>query len=157
MKFEQDDGSRGLRPARVRRDAAELDPHPLRPVDVVGVRRVHVAERTVGNNSIETEADGMSVYAHELSHNLGIADNYNNPFSIAAAAGRTGPWDMMSRGTFNGPGGTHTRWMIPPTMGSALGSNHNLRNRVKLDFLPPAQIVRLNRNGLARRAWPWRR
>ena len=22
----------------------------------------------------------MAVYAHELSHNLGIPDNYNNPF-----------------------------------------------------------------------------
>ncbi len=102
-----------------------------------------------GNTSIETEADGMSVYAHELSHNLGIADNYNNPFSTPQQRSATGPWDMLSRGTFNGPGGTHTRWMIPPTMGASLGSNHNLRNRAKLNFLPAAQIVRLNRNGLA--------
>ncbi len=102
-----------------------------------------------GNTSIETEADGMAVYAHELSHNLGIADNYNNPFNTIPQRTATGPWDMMSRGSFNGPGGTHTRWMIPPTLGASLGSNHNLRNRAKLGFLPPAQIARLNRNGLA--------
>ena len=29
----------------------------------------------------------MSVYAHELSHNLGIPDNYSNPFTAPAAAG----------------------------------------------------------------------
>ena len=28
----------------------------------------------------------MAVYAHELSHNLSIPDNYNNPFAEHAAA-----------------------------------------------------------------------
>ena len=36
-----------------------------------------------------------------------------------------GMWDMMSRGSFNGPGGQHTRWQIPPTQGSALGAQHS--------------------------------
>ena len=38
----------------------------------------------------------------------------------------TGPWDMLSRGTFNGPGGPHTRWLIVEQLGSSLGSKHNL-------------------------------
>ena len=34
-----------------------------------------------GTSSTEAESAGMAVYAHELSHNLGIPDNYNNPFT----------------------------------------------------------------------------
>jgi hypothetical protein len=58
-------------------------------------------------------------------------------------------WDMMSRGSFNGPGGQHTRWQIPPTQGSALGAQHNLRNKRFLNFLSDNDILRLNRSGLA--------
>jgi len=47
----------------------------------------------------------MSTYAHELSHVLGIGDNYNNPFGVPAQRDYSGPWEMLSRGTFNGPGG----------------------------------------------------
>jgi hypothetical protein len=32
-----------------------------------------------GNTSIEGESSGMAVYAHELTHNLGIGDNYKIP------------------------------------------------------------------------------
>ncbi len=39
-----------------------------------------------GNNSTEAESSGMAVYAHELSHNLAIPDNYNNPFDDDPAA-----------------------------------------------------------------------
>ena len=58
-------------------------------------------------------------------------------------------WDMMSRGSFNGPGGQHTRWQIPPTQGAALGSQHNLRNKRFLNFIADGDILRLNRAGLA--------
>ena len=33
------------------------------------------------NTSIEAEASGMATYAHELTHNLGLPDNYDNPFN----------------------------------------------------------------------------
>ena len=56
---------------------------------------------------------------------------------------------MMSRGSFNGPGGQHTRWQIPPTQGSALGAQHNLRNKRFLNFIADDDILRLNRDGLA--------
>ena len=58
-------------------------------------------------------------------------------------------WDMMSRGSFNGPGGQHTRWQIPPTQGAALGAQHNMRNKRFLNFIDDDDILRLNRSGLA--------
>jgi len=102
-----------------------------------------------GNTSIEAESSGMATYAHELTHNLGLPDNYNNPYGTTQQTTATGMWDMMSRGSFNGPGGPHTRYLIPPTQGAALGSQHNMRNKVKLGFLTNDDVVRLNRGGLA--------
>ena len=102
-----------------------------------------------GNSSTEAESAGMAVYAHELSHNLGIPDNYNNPFTAPYQRTASGMWDMMSRGSFNGPGGQHTRWQIPPTQGSALGAQHNMRNKRFLNFIGDDDILRLNRDGLA--------
>ena len=102
-----------------------------------------------GNNSTEAESSGMAVYAHELSHNLCIPDNYNNPFGDVLQRTATGMWDMMSRGSFNGPGGQHTRFQIPPTQGGALGAQHNLRNKRFLNFIGDDDILRLNRDGLA--------
>jgi M6 family metalloprotease-like protein len=102
-----------------------------------------------GTSSTEAESAGMAVYAHELSHNLSIPDNYNNPFSATPQRTASGMWDMMSRGSFNGPGGQHTRWQIPPTQGGALGAQHNLRNKRFLNFIGDNDILRLNRDGLA--------
>src|SRR3954452_11717588 len=102
-----------------------------------------------GTSSTEAESAGMAVYAHELSHNLGIPDNYNNPFTAPYQRTASGMWDMMSRGSFNGPGGQHTRWQIPPTQGSALGAQHNMRNKRFLNFIGDNDILRLNRSGLA--------
>src|SRR3954452_14975395 len=91
----------------------------------------------------------MGTYAHELTHNLNIPDNYNNPFGTPQQVTATGMWDMMSRGSFNGPGGQHTRWIIPPTTGGSLGSMHNLRNKRFLNFITDNDLLRLNRGGLA--------
>src|SRR5262249_25092496 len=102
-----------------------------------------------GNSSTEAESSGMAVYAHELTHNLNIPDNYNNPFTAPFQRTASGMWDMMSRGSFNGPGGQHTRLLIPPTLRSALGAQHNLRNKRFLGFTTDADLVRLSRAGLA--------
>jgi hypothetical protein len=91
----------------------------------------------------------MAVFAHELSHNLGLPDNYNNPFSPTPQRTAGGMWDMMSRGSFNGPGGQHTRWMIPPTQGAALGAQHGIRNKMKLGFMDADDVLHVNRDGLA--------
>ncbi len=89
----------------------------LHPVDLVGGGVEHLAERRQGTVSSEAETSGMAVFAHELSHNLGLPDNYNNPFAAVPQRPRAACGSMMSRGSFNGPGGPHTRWQIPPTPG----------------------------------------
>ena len=74
-----------------------------------------------GDSSTEAESAGMAVYAHELSHNLNIPDNYNNPFTAPFQRTASGMWDMMSRGSFNGPGGQHTRYHDPADPGLRAG------------------------------------
>ena len=56
-------------------------------MDVVGRGHQRVAERAGTNSSTEAESAGMAVYAHELSHNLSIPDNYNNPFTATLRSG----------------------------------------------------------------------
>ena len=148
MQFTQTTRPRRVGPAQSR-GPPELGPDPLHPVDVVAVRRDRSGRARRATNSIEGEGSGMAVYAHELTHNLGIADNYNNPYAAPFQRPATGYWSMMSRGSFGGPGGTHNRWHIPSTQGTALGSQHVLRDKIKLGFVRPANFLDLNRNGLA--------
>ncbi len=101
-----------------------------------------------GNTFTAAESSGAGTYAHELSHNLGIADNYNNPYGIPQRRDYSGPWDMLSRGSFNGPGGPHRRWLIPSTEGGSLGASQNFRNRMELDIIEEQNILRLDRNAL---------
>ncbi|MFB9906035.1 M6 family metalloprotease domain-containing protein [Allokutzneria oryzae] len=103
-----------------------------------------------GGSSTQAESSGHGTFAHELSHILGIGDNYNNPFGKPPVRAFTGPWEMMSRGTFNGPGGTHTRWKIPPDAGGAMGSHHMLRTKAKLEIVDPANVLQLERDALAK-------
>ncbi|MCM3740623.1 M6 family metalloprotease domain-containing protein [Oceanobacillus luteolus] len=96
--------------------------------------------------SIQGESDGMSTFAHEFGHLRGLPDNYNN----AALDPRTysGYWETMSRGSFNGPGGTHTRWMIPATLGSSLPAPHMLRNKIEQGFVSDEEVLQLDRDEL---------
>ncbi|MEV0455789.1 M6 family metalloprotease domain-containing protein [Catellatospora methionotrophica] len=103
-----------------------------------------------GGSSTQAESSGMSVYAHEFSHILGIADNYNNPYSTPARRAYSGPWEMLDRGTFNGPGGPHSRWLIPATGGASMGAQHMLRNKIKLGIIDERNVLRLSRNALSR-------
>lgn len=102
-----------------------------------------------GGSSLQAESSGMSTYAHEFSHILGVGDNYNNPYSVPARRDYSGPWEMLSRGTFNGPGGPHSRWLIPGTAGSSMGAQHMLRNKMKLGIIDDASVLRLSRKALA--------
>ncbi|MFI1990505.1 M6 family metalloprotease domain-containing protein [Actinoplanes sp. NPDC020271] len=99
-------------------------------------------------SSLQAESSGMSTYAHEFSHILGIGDNYNNPYSVPARRDYSGPWEMLSRGTFNGPGGPHSRWLIPGTAGSSMGAQHMLRNKMKLGIVDDAAVLKLSRDAL---------
>ncbi len=99
--------------------------------------------------STQGENSGQSVYAHEFSHILGVLDNYNNPYADPVSRSYSGPWDMMSRGTFNGPGGPHTRWVIPPTAGGSAGPHHMLRNKIRMGLVRPGEVLLLERDDLA--------
>ena len=102
-----------------------------------------------GVQATEGENDGASVYAHEFSHILGVLDNYNNSYASPPQREYSGPWDMMSRGSFNGPGGSHNRWQIPPTLGATMGSQHMLRDKLRMGFLKPGEVQFIDRNALA--------
>ncbi|MDQ7904884.1 M6 family metalloprotease domain-containing protein [Phytohabitans sp. ZYX-F-186] len=102
-----------------------------------------------GGSSTQAESSGMGVYAHELSHLLSIGDNYNNPYGVPLRRAYTGIWSMMSRGSFNGPGGPHTRWQIPPVNGGSMGSLHTVRDKVKIGLLGEEHLLRLSREALA--------
>jgi M6 family metalloprotease-like protein len=99
-------------------------------------------------STTQAESSGMGVYAHELSHVLGIGDNYNNPYGVPPRRSYSGIWEMLSRGSFNGPGGPHSRWTIPATGGGSLGAQHMLRNKMKLDMVSERHVLRLRRGAL---------
>ena len=101
-----------------------------------------------GGVSRQAENSGLAVYAHEFSHIRGLPDNYGNPFNDSGRM-PTAHWEMMSRGSFNGPGGTHQRWQVPNAGGSALGPHHMLRFKQMLGVLEPQDQVLLERDGLA--------
>ncbi|MGK5554145.1 M6 family metalloprotease domain-containing protein [Actinomadura kijaniata] len=103
----------------------------------------------VTGSSTQAESSGMAVFAHEFSHILGIGDNYNNPFGNPPRRAYSGPWEMLSRGSFNGPGGPHSRWMIPATGGASMGAQHMLRNKLKLGIVDPNHVLQLNSDVLA--------
>ncbi|KAL3423303.1 secreted metallopeptidase [Phlyctema vagabunda] len=100
-------------------------------------------------SSTQAESSGMATYAHELSHLLDIGDNYNNPYGIPLRRAYTGPWSMMSRGSFNGPGGPHTRWQIPPQQGGSMGSLHTMRDKAQLGLVGNDSILHVSREALA--------
>ncbi|KAI1768394.1 M6 metalloprotease [Hypoxylon sp. FL1150] len=102
-----------------------------------------------GGSSTQAESSGMSTYAHELSHLLGISDNYNNPYSDPPRRAYTGPWSMLSRGSFNGPGGPHTRWQIPATQGGSLGSLHTMGDKMRIGLVDNSSVLMVSRDTLA--------
>ncbi|KAM0723118.1 hypothetical protein Q7P37_001318 [Cladosporium fusiforme] len=100
-------------------------------------------------SSTQGESSGMGTYAHELTHLLGIGDNYNNPYAAQPVRAYTGPWSMMSRGSFNGPGGPHTRWQIPSLEGGSLGSTHTVGDKMRIGLVSNDSILRVTREELS--------
>ncbi len=96
------------------------------------------------------QGENSGTITHELGHfAFRIGDNANNPYVEPYRRVGSGTWDMMDRGCFNGPGGPHMRWVVPPTMGAAMPAGLMVRNRLKNGFLTDEQIFTVNRNGLA--------
>ncbi|RYP11279.1 hypothetical protein DL765_007831 [Monosporascus sp. GIB2] len=102
-----------------------------------------------GGSSTQGESSGLGTYAHELTHLLGIGDNYNNPYGTPARRAYTGPWSMMSRGSFGGPGGPHTRWQIPSLQGGSLGCLHTMRDKIKIGLADNSSVLTFTREELA--------
>lgn len=96
------------------------------------------------------QGENSGTITHELGHfAFSIGDNANNPYVEPYRRVGAGTWDMMDRGCFNGPGGPHKRWVVPPTMGAAMPAGLMLRNRLENRFLTEDQVLTLSREGLA--------
>jgi M6 family metalloprotease-like protein len=96
------------------------------------------------------QGENSGTITHELGHYaFDIGDNNNNPYIRPYRRVGSGPWDMMDRGSFNGPGGPHMRWVVPATMGAAMPSGLMLRNKMANGFITKNQVLTLSRGDLA--------
>jgi M6 family metalloprotease-like protein len=62
------------------------------------------AGKWLWSNSAIVQGEAISTIRHEISHYaFRIGDNYNNPYRTPYRRAPAGPWDLMDRGSFNGP------------------------------------------------------
>lgn len=102
-----------------------------------------------GLSSIK-QGENSGTITHELGHYaFRIGDNNNNPYVQPYRRAGSGPWDMMDRGSFNGPGGPHTRWVVPATMGASMPAGLMLRNRLINGFVSEKQVLTISREELS--------
>ncbi len=87
---------------------------------------------------------------HEISHfAFHVGDNNNNPYVTPYRRAGAGPWDIMDRGSFNGPGGPHRRWLVPVMEGGSMPAGLMVRQKLNFKFIDTNDVLRLNRSGLA--------
>jgi M6 family metalloprotease-like protein len=97
------------------------------------------------------QGENSGTITHEIAHLMfRVGDNNNNPYIQPYHRVGSGPWDIMDRGSFNGPGGPHRRWVVPPTEGAAMPAGLMLRSKLLHHFLADDDVLHLNRDGLAR-------
>ncbi len=97
------------------------------------------------------QGESSGTITHEIVHfAFRVGDNNNNPYAQPYRRAGSGPWDIMDRGSFNGPGGPHRRWVVPAAEGASMPAGLMLRSRVKFSFLEERQVLKLNRSELAR-------
>jgi M6 family metalloprotease-like protein len=97
------------------------------------------------------QGENSGTITHELGHfAFRLPDLNNNPYVRPYRRVAAGPWDMMDRGSFNGPGGPHRRWVVPPTRGAAMPAGLMVRNRLENGFIAESELLRLSREGLAK-------
>jgi hypothetical protein len=97
------------------------------------------------------QGENSGTITHELGHfAFRLPDLNNNPYVQPYRRAAAGTWDMMDRGCFNGPGGPHMRWVVPPTQGAAMPAGLMVRNRLENGFIGEPDLLRLSRDGLAR-------
>jgi M6 family metalloprotease-like protein len=96
------------------------------------------------------QGENSGTITHEISHYaFKIGDNNNNPYTTPFRRAGSGPWDIMDRGSFNGPGGPHRRWVIPASEGAAMPAGFMLRSRMRFGFIRPETVLKLSRKRLA--------
>jgi len=96
------------------------------------------------------QGESSGTITHELGHSVfSVGDNNNNPYVTPYRRVGTGPWDMMDRGSFNGPGGPHRRWVVPAAEGASMPAGLMLRNRLAMDVMSVINVARVSRNALA--------
>lgn len=97
------------------------------------------------------QGESSGTITHEIVHfAFRVGDNNNNPYEPPYPRAGSGPWDIMDRGSFNGPGGPHRRWVVPAAEGASMPAGLMLRSRIRFGFLREGTMLELNRNGLAR-------
>ncbi len=97
-----------------------------------------------------TQGETINSIRHEIAHAaFSIGDNYNNPYAEPYRRTHAGPWDLMDRGSFNGPGGPHSRFVLPPNAGGQMAAGVMLRQKMFFNFVDSSQVLLLNRDGLA--------
>lgn len=96
------------------------------------------------------QGENSGTITHEIAHfAFRIGDNNNNPYVMPFRRAGSGPWDMMDRGCFNGPGGPHRRWVVPAVGGAAMPAGLMLRNRLVMGFIDQEDVIVISRDGLA--------
>lgn len=96
------------------------------------------------------QGESSGTLTHEIVHfAFRVGDNNNNPYAEPYHRVGSGPWDIMDRGSFNGPGGPHRRWVVPAAEGASMPAGLMLRSKIKFGFVSDASVLKLNRNGLA--------
>lgn len=98
-----------------------------------------------------TQGESINSIRHEIAHAaFSIGDNYNNPYARPYRRAPAGPWDLMDRGSFNGPFGPHHRFVLPPNEGGSMASGLMLRQRLQFGFVDSSNVLMLSRDGLAK-------
>ena len=95
------------------------------------------------------QGESSGTITHEIVHTFGLPDNNNNPYVQPYHRVGTGPWDILDRGSFNGPGGPHKRWLVPVTQGGAMEAGMTLRTRLSEGWFNEEDVHRTTRSSLA--------
>jgi len=96
------------------------------------------------------QGENSGTITHEIGHySFRLPDLNNNPYVEPYRRVAAGTWDMMDRGCFNGPGGPHMRWVVPPTHGAAMPAGLMVKNRLENGFITEDDVLTLSREGLA--------
>ena len=119
--------------------AAELVADPLRRVDVVGGAARRSGPTPAAAPRPRPRAPAWPSTRTSSATSSASATTTTTRSACPPRRAYTGIWEMLSRGTFNGPGGPHSRWMIPPTGGASMGAQHMLRNKIKLGMVDEAE------------------